>query len=255
MDELFQLPNQILTDPYLTTYNKDIETIWWEIVKLNSIVFVLSKISKFNFNLFASHLTKDHFWQILLQTHYESCLLSLWKIEVDNAFDKGKTLNQIRNEIIINFKSNHIKQKFIAELKKKNFEKVIGEISEKVKLLRHNIVAHLNFDGIPQPKDNKSIKMKFEEINFFTMQINDYFKLLCFGNQKSVIPIEYDESDESNRTFKHNTDIEEILDTIVRESHLIQTKLHKPEEWKYVFPGLPKNDKEEIEYYLKKLGL
>lgn len=255
MDELYQLPEKILKESYIENYNKDIEAIWWEVVKLNSILFVLSKIVKFNFKLFSSHLTKDHFWQLLLQSHYESAVLSLWKIEVDNSFEKGKTLNQIKNEIILNFKDDIIKKLFIAELKKKVFSGELSEISEKVKLLRHNIVAHLNFDGLPKPQNSENTKIKFEELELYTMHINKFFELLCFGSGKFVIPLEYYEEDNLIKNNNRKTDIEEILDTIVKESHIFNLQKNKPEIWEFMFPKLEQRDKDEINFYRRKFGL
>lgn len=255
MDELFQLPKEILKESYLETYKNDIDSIWWEIVKLNSILFVLSKIVKFNFKLFSSHLTKDHFWQLLLQSHYESALLSLWKIQVDNSFEKGKTLSQIKNDLLANFKDENIKQLFISELKKKALAKEIQEISDKVRILRHNVVAHLNFEGIPKPNDQEQTKIKFEELQLFTEHINIFFESLCFGDQKFVVPLEYYEGKNLISKNKHKTDIEEILDTIVKESHIFDTQKNKPEVWSHLFPRLKQKDIDEINFYRNKFGL
>lgn len=166
---------------------------------------------KFNFKLFSSHLTKDHFWQLLLQSHYESALLSLWKIQVDNSFEKGKTLNQIKNDLIANFKEENIKQLFISELKKKALGKELQEITDKVKILRHNVVAHLNFEGIPKPNDQEKTKIKFAELQLITKHINEFFESLCFGDQKFVVPLEYYEGKDLISKNKRQTDIEEIV--------------------------------------------
>ncbi|HOI29743.1 MAG TPA: hypothetical protein PLZ15_08260 [Melioribacteraceae bacterium] len=255
MEKFLQKPEDLLKIEYHPIYTKDIESIWWEIVKLNSTLFVLNKIVKFNFKFFGSYLTKDHFWQILRQSLYESCLLSLWKIDVDNTFDKGKTLNQIKNEIIGNLKLDEDRLLFISEIKKNNYSKNVSELSEKVRLLRHNAVAHLNFEGIPRPSENEETKIRFEEIEYFTSQINILFEFICFGNGHFVVPLEYYEGDRVDSNQKHITDIEEILDTLVKESNVFKMPIERPQVWEHYHKKLSVTEVNLINSYREKFKM
>jgi len=91
-------PKDLFEEPFLSHYEKVMNILWWEIVRLNSTVYVLKRILGFDFNVFHSAFTKDSFWKLVKGSFYESCVLCLWKIDVDNDFEKGMTLNQIKNQ-------------------------------------------------------------------------------------------------------------------------------------------------------------
>jgi len=110
-----------------------------------------------------------------------------------------------------NIKNSDVKNKLISEIKRLNYGNNIMELSNKVRLIRHNFISHLNFAGIPTPSSDENVKISFDEIKYFTSQINEYFHLLCFKEQKFVSIIEYYDGPELTRHPSHLSDIEHLL--------------------------------------------
>ncbi|MFH1195279.1 MAG: hypothetical protein V1720_06180 [bacterium] len=248
-------PDKILNQDFLDEYNATIESIWWQIISLCSKMTVLEKVNSFRFDLFDNDYPRNHFWNLVISSFFESSILCIWRISIDNSNDEGITLNQLKNKIIQNIVNEEIKTDFKEKLKNLAFEKNQKEINEKIKAIRHNFIAHYN---IPRNKStlsvNKLYSMDFNELKSANSQIINYFDFLCFSAKKSTYTLKYQPNIKHPVGIDNRLDVERLLDTLVKESYFISGKEEIKEIWEKDINQLLDDDLEEINRYRIKFG-
>ena len=93
------LPDDVIESSWIDSYKQTIDVLWWQLVRLNANIYNLEKILAFPFELF-DPISPRHFWKLVENALFDSCVLIIWKVAVDNDFGEGITLQQFKNEII-----------------------------------------------------------------------------------------------------------------------------------------------------------
>ena len=93
-------PKLILKSSYYDEYKREIELIWHEIVDLNTIQFIATKIVPFKFNII--YPQKPLFWQITTKNLFESSIMIISKLTLDNN-DNSLTIGSLSDKIKTNF--------------------------------------------------------------------------------------------------------------------------------------------------------
>lgn len=87
-------PNELLLSSHLNEYKNNIEAVWWQLVRLNSNIFILEKAEAFRFDLFGNY--SRTFWELLKQSLFETSVMVVWRVAVDSHSD-GLTLQKLKN--------------------------------------------------------------------------------------------------------------------------------------------------------------
>jgi hypothetical protein len=119
---------QILDPDWFETYTEDRDALARQLVGLNTNLFILEKITKFNFNLFGS--VSNTFWVFVTESLVESCIMCAWRIAIDtdsNCLTAAKLKNAILK--ILPMKTLVALQ---SELKRVAFEKRLKEASRTI---------------------------------------------------------------------------------------------------------------------------
>lgn len=248
-------PKKILDSGFLEDYNKSVEAIWWQLVSLSSKVLVLEKIIAFRFDLFDDNYPSIHFWNLTINSIYESSILCVWRVSIDNAHGVGMTLNQLKNKIFQNIQDVQVREQFAEELKSIDFDNRVADTNKKITELRHNLISHFNYVKYSSPQANQNMPtINMDELNEIQRKIVEYFNILCFGEMKAVYPIEYDSEVIHSNGYDQRLDIEKILDGIAKASYYIKGDQDNPEVWRMHIDSLSKEDLAVINHYRNKFN-
>jgi hypothetical protein len=242
----------ILKAPWREEYRAQKETIGHELVKLNACILVLDKIHAFPFHIFAPFRERSHFWELTSVCLFESAVLAIWKLGIDSQ-SEGLTLRHFKNGIFQNLEDQQALMQLSSTLRALDFEARLSGLEGKVGDLRHNIVAHWNRKWLNADAEfRRSRVVDVAHLKSTAQVLDELFHILCFGSDFATLPIDY-------FLEKHNpgrgTDIDELLDDIVRKSPALMRPEENPEEWQNLKATLSPQDIESFNSYRSRLGL
>lgn len=248
-------PDQILNENFLDDYYRSVDSIWQQLILLSSKLLILEKITAFRFDLFDENYPFGSFWNLAISSFYESSIMCIWRISIDNTNDEGITLNQLKNKIFQNFKSADLKEEFSKELKSIDFDKKVSITNNKITEIRHNFISHYNYAKYSFPTAiNKLPLIYLDELKDVQSNIVRYFDILCFGETKSALPIAYSPDLIQPKENDNRIDIEKILDKIAENSYYIKCDEDEKEILEMNVKQFPKEDLEIINQYRKKFN-
>ena len=113
------------------SYTEDIEFLWHQVYNLNSNVYYLKRIEEFPFDLFELIIIRP-FWTRVVDSMFESSIMIINKILIDNDGKGGKklTLKKLKNKIRCHFRNEEDKKQFEKDLKDYQFGKIDKELKK-----------------------------------------------------------------------------------------------------------------------------
>ena len=241
----------------LDAYKKDIEVISQQVVRLNSHFYCIKRIHEFPFGLFKHE--NMPFWILVVDSMFESLVMIIYKILIDNDGKGGKTLTlkKLKNKIVNCFIKEEYKEQFNKtwnDLLGKNNED-LKDVTDKLKTLRHKHFAHFDIKFNTDISDKSIEKQTFSlpEIDKLIKYINSLFQMLSLGRDFLKTALYYPPD------AKNPSDIEILLDTIAKESdvmHMPEKDKKDPDSWKAYRREIVNDHQIEIfNKYRKKLKL
>jgi hypothetical protein len=242
----------VIKEQYFKDYKKSLEIIWWELVRLNSTVFILNKLTDFPFKIFIPQ-GKDLFFNLVYHNFIENTIIIISRIFTDNSSDAHTIIwfkNKIRNE--------YLKEEYVNDfdeiLKENRFSKRFNELSERIHKIRSNLVAHLKRDIVLSsvPSD---LQISLKEVKEVVNEIEKLFKLICFNHEHHLYPIQWSPYLVRKSPLDKRPDIEEILDYFVLQSPILNLPEKNPYLWENLKSKYSEIELKKIDYYRKKFGL
>ncbi len=120
-------PDDLLNTTWLPTYKAELDALWWQIVRLNSNIFVIEKIEKFPFDLFQT--LPSHFWDLTYAALYDVCVMTVWKIAID-ADRRTLTLRRFKNAILANLRDPNNRKLLKKQFAATQFDKTIKALEQ-----------------------------------------------------------------------------------------------------------------------------
>jgi len=254
---LKEIPKEDLIEPsWLDSYNKNIEALWWQLVKLNSKIYVLDKILQFPFDLFEP-ISPRNFWNLAVSSFFDSCIMILWRVSVDNSNKDGLTLEQLKNQILKHLSEENYKKQFRIILKNSKFDKDISEFRDKITFIRMNYIAHFNRQKNlnPTPEQIKERIILLSDLKKYSNTVNSFFDLLCFGNGRGLLLSEYNPNVIYPVGFDSRSDIEKLLDNIAKNSTVLNLPEQNVNSWNNYRKKLSKEELKDFNRFRVKFGL
>ncbi len=243
-----EIPPQELFDPsWLPTYEKSIDALWWQFVRLNSSLLVLGRVLYFPLDLFEPN--SHHFWRLVEHALLESCVMIIWRTTVDTHPDV-LTLNKLKNKIMTQVKPEHITQ-LRSALKQLAVERAIMSFEPRIRDIRMNYIAHLNLNRHVRPTAEvlKEAREILDELKRYTKVINIYFEFPCFGQGRALLPWGYVSEPEDS------LDIDIILSRIARDSPILNAPENNPGLWTGIRQSLSHEELDALNHYRRKFSL
>ncbi len=245
---------KILDPKWLEIYKKEINAVWLQVVELNTNLFILEKIAKFNFNLFESGT--NTFWIFVGDALFESCIMCAWRIAVDTD-GTSLTANQIKNAVMKHVVDATALKQLRSQLRKVDFDKKLKEVGKRLRDLRHKRYGHFNKQIVATTttKGGQVPSISLQDLKLIRDTLNDLMQVLGLGIQFMFLPLDYDPTVKHPIDTDPRPDIVRILDDIALKSHILRMPEKEPQFWKHLKKTLSEQVINEISEYRQKFGL
>lgn len=236
-------------------YERELDVLWNELVRLNSYMFILKKMTAFRFDLFLPSSYGTSSWSLICNGLLEVSIMIIWKIGFDDH-KKTLTLPRLLEQMRTNMIPDRLTE-FDNAIKPVNFQGEISEIEGRLNRLRHNFLAHFNLkiNISKSPERMKQYLIYFEDMKRLTDSLNQLFKRLCLEEGRAVVPADYYPSEYAENGTARNSDIEEMSDRIAKGSELLNMPEEQPQFWPHYRNNLTLEDLEVLNHYRQKFGL
>jgi hypothetical protein len=246
-------PENLVRPECLEEYKRELEAVWWQLVRLNSSLFILRKLSDYPFELL--FLQDDlHFWDLTIAGLSDTCIMIACKLAIDNDDDsRVLTIYSLRDNIKDCYLIDNHRQKFEEKLCKCP---EITDPKSKIIKLRNNQLAHFNRDWnvSPTPLEIREREITLEELEKIRDALNNIFDILCLGHYYEKLPPTYFMRTERPEDEKHKTDVENILYSISKDNALINMPEEQPKFWPHFRGNLSNEDVDRINVWREKVG-
>jgi hypothetical protein len=253
MDLCNEFPEKLFDENWLPTYNADLSALWYQIIRLNSSVFILKKIDEFPERVFVQD---GPFWDMTFMALYDSCILILWKLT--NRDGKSFTLPYFRDQILDHLLTPKYKDLFKSELRKAKFASIAESIADSTDEIRNKQIAHSDRDWRVNPSQQEIAlrKMDLETLEKLTGMVNPLFDVLCFGGMREKTVTDYISEVRPGYGMDARSDVEVILDYLALNDPLMKMPEQQPDFWPmYRDHNLSPSDIEVLNTYRKKFNL
>jgi hypothetical protein len=236
----------VLDESILQEYKQKIELFYLEhLVPLNTNIYILEKLLHFPFELFID-AHRSIFFPIIYQNTYQISLLIVSRLANDQDGD-FLTLVQFKNWLTKNIRTAY-QENFNAWIKKTRFDNETKKLLKRTQELRHSYIAHIK--RVPSISTEENLNLG--ELKNLRDTLNRLLDALSFNTDRIMLPIPYAFSD------GENTDIDDILDSVAKESPLLNAPEQDPLYWeslKSAASPLSEADVRVINLYRRKFGL
>ena len=246
-------PTHVIESSWLEEYEQGMNLLWLqELVLLNSNLYILEKLLDFPFDLFVMP-DRRTFFRLVQINLFRSCIIIVWKL-VEDPDPSALTLLRFKNEVRRHIRPQYASS-FDAALKETKFDKQIEQLLEPIRTLRNKRIAHLDKGFNLPPEQIKELRVSLSDLMVLRDTLNQLFEVLCFGCQRSVLPIEYNPEVRHPPGVDARSDIEKFLDNVVKDSPLLNMPENEPDRWPYFREGLPTDALQVLNEYRRKFGL
>lgn len=242
-------PSEILEPSSLETYEETLNLIWQQLVRLNSILFIMDKLLDFRSDLFLG-LGKETFLTLVKISLSESSLLIISKLTTDTGTE-CLSIRRFKNWVREQVKEEY-REALDRLLKQHKFDKAIQTTQKKIKDIRDNFIAHLTVDENLHPKIVGQLNVSLQEVRSISEELNRLFNTLCFGIEHSLLPLEYNPAVQHPVGVDSRSDVEHILDLLVQDSAFF--KMIEEPSWEMEKEVLSPEIIEVLNQYRRKFG-
>ena len=235
----------VLDENGLAEYEAGINFFFSELVELNTFLYLAEKIMQFPFNLFASG-ENTVFFSMVLKSFHDAIVLSITRLVTDQGKD-WFTLNVFKNKVRELIKPE-FKNQFDERLRRARFDKEVDSLLKKTRDLRVNRIAHTSnafiLSSIPL------YRLSMNELSELRNALNFLLNTISFNTEYVMLPMSYNQIDTGGQP-----DIEEILDCLARNSHVLNLPENSLEEWRHSRLYLSEGDLSFLNQYRRKFNL
>jgi len=237
----------VLKKSSLDEYRKIIDFFEYELSKLNTDIFIVKKILEFPFVIFCS--PKDTiFFSRVVWNFYENSVLTVIKLTTDQR-GKLDTLFQFKNWVYQQVKKRY-ELDFKNWMKKSKFDSNTKMILKKAEKVRNQIIAH--FDKHPLLGMGKLKYLDIKELEQLKNSLNSVLETLSFDVEPTkMLHPSYNDP----KGVGYRSDIEALLDSIAKNSEILNMPERSPELWKCQKESLDKEGEKIFNKYRKKFNL
>lgn len=242
--------DEVLNEFSLNEYKTGMDFLRDQLIKLNTNNFLIKKIIDFPFEFFCAP-TEKTFFSMVVWNFFENSVLIVTKLTTDQGADLF-TLFKFKNWLVQNIKQEY-KSDFCQKLKEVKFDPGVKQINKKAKILRDYSAAHFNKDVVfgKIRLDN----LDFPELEILRDKINSFFCALAFNVEYGMLPLPYSEKVIRPEGIDYRTDIGSILDSIAKNSDILNMPEHLPEIWKITKENYDDEGIKIFNKYRKKFNL
>jgi hypothetical protein len=247
-------PEDLIKPLWLDSYKKQTEAIWWQLVQLNSNVFVLEKLAEFPFDLFV--YPPSPMWQLAYDALFETSVMIVWRVGVDKDA-KVLTIPKLVSQVKDNLRQGTYRYELEDALHAMKFDEAIAKLERPIMLLRQNRLAHFNtkWNLEPSPDQINQSRLQLSHLKEAAHTLNSLFNFVCFGHEYALLPDPYSPDVYHAPDADARSDVEKLLDLVARNSVLLNVPERQPDLWPHWRGGLSREELGVLNKYRAKFGL
>ncbi len=245
---------EVLSDEAYRKYDEMMRGIWRHIIALNTNVHLLSRIIAFPFTFLG--VDPQPYWTATQRALFDGSVLALWRVVLDTN-PTGRTLIHVKKHLFKSLRDARA-ELALAEVMKRDFPAGWSTTwGGKIEEIRHNYVAHFNFDKQMNPTadDIRQRSLSLADLKEVQKQVVDFFDVLALGVKFMPIPPEYDPDVRMGGRDDQRSDIEKILDSLARDSHLVNLPETNPALWPWELRRMSQEDRHKLNTFRRQFGL
>jgi hypothetical protein len=212
---------------------------------LHHNIFFVQKIVDFPFDLFVMPYN-DYFLQLVADNFLQMSILQITKLTTDNGM-AARTLSKFNT-----FMNESVKPELLddyrKEIKKAKVKPRTKGLVQKAKDLRDKFIAH------SEPGASVDV-LTFGEIKEITQELTKLFEAASFDTEYRYLILSYDPAVMHPAGRDARPDIERILDSIAKESPVLNEPERNPMAWPYLKQSWPQERLDVFNRYRRKCGL
>lgn len=239
-------PKDALKNEGFEEYEAGTGFFFSELVELNTIIYLAEQIVVFPFDLFVSR-DNQTFFSVVMHSFYDSAILTITRLAADQAGDLF-TLPRFKNRVRDLIKPQY-SAAFDARLKEARFDSEAKALLTKAKELRNHRISHTTRDFVAG--NIQLLRPSISELKELRDALNSLLDALAFNVEYNMLPIPYNAA----VLPRQKTDIEEILDSIAKNSFWLNMPEQYPERWRYRRMRLEGDKQRVFNHYRRKFNL
>jgi hypothetical protein len=236
---------EILKDETLEQYLSNMEYFHDKLSELHHNVFFLQHIVDFPVDLFLGF--EDYFLLCVARNFLQLSLLQIAKLTSDAGKD-ARTLRKFKN-----FMASAVKDEVQAEyrelLREAKWDARTENLLAVAKRLRDTTIAH------SIPPNGQMDGITFDEIKKIVRELTNLFEVASFGTEYRYLIPSYDPMVQHPAGTDSRPDIERILDSIARESGVLDMPEKNPTWWPERRKRWSAEKIGQVNHYRRKFGL
>jgi hypothetical protein len=240
-------PEEVLEEEFINEYNNGMRFLYSNLVELHTNIFILEKVFTFPFRLFAG--PDQVFFRQVVINFYDVSILTITRIAADQEGDLF-TLPRFKGAVVRHIREAY-REPLLERLRAVKFEEKMIDLLTRARAIRNQRIAHITqqFAGDFFQQSLAQLGFNLGDLKFMRDRITELFQALAFDATYRMLPLGYD-------TNSNESDIEKLLDSIARNSRILNMPEQQPEWWQnYQLCSLNDAEKEQINIYRRKFGL
>ena len=171
----------------------------------------------------------------------------IWRVSVDPSSDT-LTIKSLRSHL-----RRHLREKFRAdldaELRQVNYKKEARAIEGRIDKLRNTYLAHLDSSARfpPSTEDARRTAVYLSDLRTMALKLEQFYDVLCLGHGRDIHILDYHPKIEY--PLPHQTDIEDLLDLVARNSAIVNMPELQAGFWPHHRQSLATEDLQLINRY------
>jgi hypothetical protein len=142
---------ELIAEPAREAYQRDLDHLWYESVRLHANLHLLDEIARFRFDLFGE--VDNLCWKLIINSLYDSTVLGIWKLVCDGRGDTH-TISTIKKWIEEHGRDKSARRRLREWFLESPLTLVQDASLARVDRLRSDSIAHLRHLSAP-PRTQK----------------------------------------------------------------------------------------------------
>lgn len=245
-------PEEALLKDDLAKYKQGINFFYLQqLVPLNLNIYYVEQIIQFPFSLFVE-AEKRTFFTVIVNNLIEVGLLIITRVTTTGTRGNTYSLLRFKNDVRKMLKSEYVSL-FDQEMSSVRFEAEIKELFEQAKNLRNERIAHIDPSNIWNELEISPVN--FPDLKRLRDALNSLLNALSFNTEYMMLPIQYHPQVNQPIGRKYTSDLEDILDSVIRNSDILNMPEKHPIRWSRRKKRLSKEDLNLLNEYRAKFDL
>ena len=221
-------PEELFEAGFAELYNRLHEHLWARIIRVHGTLYTLEQLEQFPFGyLYApNHM---EFWRLVIENFMDIVCLLLHGLVKDEGMDT-LTIFYFKNKILkgpwLCPEKRDLLQKILSERK---FDETLNGISNRVKEIRTNQVAHQLIDRERGSPQDAVAKVSFDELKKLFYAIQNLFGALSFG--AAYVTLTGDLMPATRGGQPTRTCLDDVLDAVLRDSYFVNMPERRAQWW------------------------